>query len=238
MTVQLADSRSLPLGRIDGTLPDPIRGADEGGWPPGEVIVTRHKFSLGPDLDTPLAGRIEVSLKDEAATFLQPVNMSGNTLSKEIARFTIRPTAEPMLEMENVSPVEAMWQIPGSGGEISLRGYLISPASPAPGQSIQVKLFWKTNRPITEDYLIFVHILDEAGQIKAQNDSIPRSGAYPTSWWLPKLVIEDTHPLDLPGDLTGGKYQIVVGLYGAEDGTRLLRTDGSDNLNLTRFKIP
>jgi hypothetical protein len=128
--------------------------------------------------------------------------------------------------------IEAHWQ-----NGIILRGYSISPTELQPGETINVSLFWETKQPITEDYVVFAHLLDEKGQIKAQSDSAPRAGAYPTTWWQPRQIIEDVHQIVLPEDLSGGVYQLVVGLYRSEDGTRLSLTDGNDSLWAGKIEI-
>ncbi|MEW5961708.1 MAG: hypothetical protein AB1801_28655, partial [Chloroflexota bacterium] len=216
LTVQLADSRLLPLGRSDSTLAPPA-------WLPGEVKTTRHTFELAPDLDAPLAGRLEVALRDEAEISWPPTTQAGAALEPVIDYFTVAPVAWPRLD--RLASIEATWR-----HAITLRGVRL-PSSPVqPGGSIPVSLFWQTGRPLAANYLVFVHVLDPAGQIKAQNDSLPRAGAYPTPWWLPGVLIEDTHRLDVPPDLPAGQYQLVVGLYTAPGGARLPLSDGRDSL--------
>jgi hypothetical protein len=222
LTVQLADSRSLSLGRVDSTLTPPDHGEIGPRWLPGEVKTTRHELELPPQLDPPLAGRLEISLRDEAEVFLPPTDLKGGQLDPVAAYFTVAPVGWPALD--NSTPVKAAWQ-----NGITLRAYTLSPARPQPGESVRVSLFWQADRPVAEDYVAFVHLLDDTGHIEAQNDSLPRAGAYPTRWWLPAIVIEDTHPLLLPADLAAGGYQLAVGLYRAEDGRRLLLTDGRDH---------
>ena len=55
MTIQLADSRRLSLGRTDLILSPPDHGEAGRRWLPGEVKTSRHGFKLSPDLDPPLA---------------------------------------------------------------------------------------------------------------------------------------------------------------------------------------
>jgi hypothetical protein len=217
LIVQLADSRSIELGRSDSQLPPP----EQARWLPGEVIATDHRFSLAASLEAPLAGQIEVRLKDQANIFLDPSTLAGEKAEPVIARFTVAPPAWPTAT--NATPAEAIWQSE-SGREVALRGYTLAQT----GQELLVGLLWEARQPLTEDYTVFVHMLDEAGQIVSQNDSLPRAGAYPTLWWQPGQVVEDGHSLFLPEDLPAGDYRLVVGLYRSEGGQRLLRADGSD----------
>ncbi len=228
LIVQLADSRSLPLGRHDSVQP-----AEK--WLYGEVVMTSHNFKIPADFKGPVAGRIEVQLKDEADIFLQPTTQTGQKLDKVVDRFTIAPERWPALDQ--TLPVSAAWQTEAAAGSIVLQGYTVSPAQPQPGASMTVSLFWVAGQSIAEDYMVFVHLVDEQGQIKSQSDSIPRAGAYPTSWWLPGNVVKDTHTLALPEDLPAGDYQLVVGFYRPEAGSRLLLRDGQDSFRVDTVEI-
>ena len=231
LTVQLADSRSLPLGRIDSRLPP----TGQAHWLPGQVMTTTHQFPLAPELDAPLAGQVEVTLKDPLEVPLRPTRLNGEKLDQVVARFTVVPPSPPTLE--GVTPTEATWQITGPSKKIRLLGYQVSPAQAQVGESLSVSLFWQTDQPVGDNYVVFVHLLDDTGQIKAQNDSLPRAGAYPTQWWLPGLVVEDSHLLMLPEDIPGGRYQLVVGLYQAENGMRLELANQTDNFTLETIDV-
>jgi hypothetical protein len=218
LTVQLADSRALEVGRADQTLP-----VDR--WLPGEIVANRHHFELAPNLDAPLGGHIEITLKNPAQVKLTPATRAGNRLDQAIARFTVAPEVWPAPPQG--TPPQAVWQ-----NGVALAGHTINWPPPEPGQPLPVTLFWQTGQPVNENLMVFVHLLDDRGQIVAQNDSLPRAGAYPTLWWQPGSVVEDTHPLELPPYLPPGEYQIVVGFYQAENEGRLLLTDSTNSLKV------
>ncbi len=233
LTVQLADSHSISLGRADALLAKFNPQAPAGQrWFPGQLKTTTHRFTLPPQLKSPLAGRIEVSLANDAEVALPPATRAGQPLDKVIGRFTIAPQTWPAPANLTPPPAEARWQ-----NGISLAGYATTPAQPRPGSQLTVNLFWQTGQPITDDYQVFVHLVNAAGQLVAQNDAVPRLGAYPTPWWLPGVIIEDGHPLALPPNLPPGAYQLVVGLYRTADGARLPLAQGGDNLPLGRLEI-
>ncbi|HXV42709.1 MAG TPA: glycosyltransferase family 39 protein, partial [Anaerolineae bacterium] len=167
LTVQLADSRSLPLGRIDAGL------SPHNGWLLGQVIPTVHEFELAADLTAPLAAQVEVTLQNEAEVLLRPTTAAREPLEASIARFTIAPEHWP--EPVEGRPVEVNWQ-----NGLALRGYKLWPEAARPGENLTVSLFWQADQAVAENYVVFVHLLDETGQIKAQNDDLPRAGAYPT----------------------------------------------------------
>jgi hypothetical protein len=223
LIVQLSDSRSISLGRDDSEPP-----INE--WPHGQVSTTQHHFALPSELDVPLAGRVEVTLLNELEVPVPITTITGESQDTEMARFTIAPETWPGLPESQA--VGAMWQ-----NEIRLLGYSGSPAQVQPGETLPVSLFWETQQPVVETYVVFVHLVDEAGQIKAQNDSLPRAGAYPIPWWQPGQVVEDVHPLVLPEALSAGVYQLIVGLYRPEDGARLQLSDGRDSFVVGTIQV-
>jgi 4-amino-4-deoxy-L-arabinose transferase-like glycosyltransferase len=74
----------------------------------------------------------------------------------------------------------------------------------------QLDLRWRTTRPLSKDYTVFVHV-ERDGTTVAQDDRAPGAGYYPTSWWRPGDEITDTHVLDAPYDPTG--HRVWVGWY-------------------------
>ena len=67
--------------------------------------------------------------------------------------------APPAVNTEHASPVKAQF-----GESILLDAYEIS-AQPAAGQPLDVTLYWQALSPPPDDYTVFVHLLDEQGQI-------------------------------------------------------------------------
>jgi hypothetical protein len=112
------------------------------------------------------------------------------------------------------------------GESIELMGYslpenAIDGGRIQPGQEVTVTLHWQALDPLVEDYTVFVHLLDEAGQVRAQHDGRPVNGRYPTHSWLPNQIVQDETVLVLDSDLQPGAYRISVGMYELETGRRL-----------------
>lgn len=232
LTVQLADSRLITLGRYDGELISP----EEKRWFPGEIITVQPQFELRATLDPPLAAQVEIQVLNQVSVEWLATDSAGAPLDNKVVRFTIGPEIWPTLtdlaQSPPFQPIKATWP-----NGIELRGYSLAPQRAQPGETLQVTLFWQTSQPVADNYIVFIHLLDDQAQIKAQNDALPRAGAYPVLWWQPGVVIEDVHRLVLPPDLSSGVYQLVVGLYRPESGQRLLLDDGADNLALGRAEI-
>ena len=74
---------------------------------------------------------------------------------------------------------------------------------------ICVELQWSTTSQLPADYTVFVHVLDQNGQLVAQSDLQPGGGYVPSSSWSIGQPIIDRHGVVLPPALTPGTYQIV-----------------------------
>ena len=75
-------------------------------------------------------------------------------------------------------------------------------------------------------YFVFLHVVDEQGQIVAQHDLGPgKRGKQPTTSWLPGEVVLDPVDLSLPPDLSPGLYTLRLGMYLPPAGPRLLVLD-------------
>ncbi len=103
------------------------------------------------------------------------------------------------------------------GDAISLQGYTLAQKELAPGDILQITLFWQTAVPLTQRYKVFLHLLDENGQLVTQHDSEPGGALKPTHTWPSNEIIRDNHGLLLPVDLAPGRYTLILGLYDIAD---------------------
>jgi hypothetical protein len=104
---------------------------------------------------------------------------------------------------------------------------LVEAATPAaiisPGDSVPVELLWQAAPDFAaEPLVVVVQLLDQAGQVAASLEAEPLGGRYPTTQWQPGELVRDRHTLLLPVDVAPGKYKLIVGLYRAADGQRLM----------------
>lgn len=86
-------------------------------------------------------------------------------------------------------------------------------------------LYWQVNQPDNRNASIFVHLLDEAGNLLGQADGVPYNGLYPPANWLPGQIITDDRPLPQ----TGPPAAIAVGVYNPDTGQRLPAVDSRGN---------
>ncbi len=83
--------------------------------------------------------------------------------------------------------------------------------------TLTLDLFWQVNQETNLNYRVFVHLLDENGQIIAQSDGEPAQWKRPTTGWLSGEIITDRHTLPPPLST----HTLTIGLYNPTTGERL-----------------
>jgi len=112
------------------------------------------------------------------------------------------------------------------GDQIALLGYNAPVTVAAPGDTLDLTLYWKALRPLDIEYQVFVHVLDADGLLVTQSDKI-NPGEFPTHRWPTDKYVPDVHRLALPDGLPTGVYTVAAGLWVQSDGWRLPVLDGS-----------
>jgi hypothetical protein len=185
-------------------------------WPPGIVLPDRHRLLLPPDL-APGRYRLQVGLGGATG---------GDSLALDYVWIGQRP-APPRPEYA----AEATF-----GGGIRLLGYDLEAGSG--GEGLVLTLHWQAVAPVEQDYTVFVHLVDAAGEILAQGDGPPLAGGYPTSYWRPGEIVVDAHLVEFGGTVEGDR--LLVGLYTLDNGRRLPVTAGpyagQDYVSLDTFE--
>lgn len=116
------------------------------------------------------------------------------------------------------------------GDDIRLLGYTLRAADLRPGDIVQVTLFWETAVPLSTRYKVFLHLLDEHGQLVAQRDSEPGGGLALTTTWPPRETVVDNHGVLLPVGLADGRYTLMLGLYDFADPAARLPVQGAGDV--------
>jgi arabinofuranosyltransferase len=101
------------------------------------------------------------------------------------------------------------------GEQIRLLGYDLQP--PAAGEPLRLTLYWESLAADMPPYHLFIHLMDEQGEIAAQVDRQPFYELAPTYLWQPGDRIRDPHEIMVPP----GRYQLSVGVYSQETMMRL-----------------
>jgi hypothetical protein len=216
----LVADTGTPLADLDYS-PLPLHA-----WHPGDVIVNR--FTL-PVPEEAVAGRYWVDVGRYRRPELTPIRLvSSDALpgatSLRLGPVTIPPFGQPSRGFVSASAV--------FGNQINLDGWKIQKRP----DLLLVTLRWTPVVNPIEQYTIFVHLLDDNGQIVAQNDSEPSGGAYPTSTWETNRAVSDTHEISLDR-VPPGRYRVEIGIYQASTGRRL-PVGAGDSAILTTVEVP
>lgn len=105
--------------------------------------------------------------------------------------------------------------------EITLVGYSLAGEVIEAGEVLRLTLFWQAGSEVTEDYAVFVHLLDDEGRLVAQRDSEPVGGSRPTTTWITDDIVSDNYGLFIPEDTASVRYRLMVGMYLPATGQRL-----------------
>jgi hypothetical protein len=122
-------------------------------------------------------------------------------------------------------PKWELWFVPHKtaytfGSLLELKGYEIETQPDA--SHINLTLYWQAAGKPDFDYSVFVHMIDESGQMVAQKDHAPgtEQDYPPTKWWAGD-IIADEHIITPPSQPDRGTYSFRVGVYRWDTGERL-----------------
>jgi len=182
---------------------------------PGLQFTDVYPLKLEADVPKPIVARVTINLFDyysDSRSGFPALDTSGQDVTPTVGQIKIVPTPWPAYRPTQMARVNF-------AGSIALTGYDLSP-SLSGGDEGNITLYWESLAPVNEDYVVFLHLLDSAGQVITQADGPPTGNAYPTSWWAPGEIIADSHPLPAAGDAV----RLRLGLYDLNSGQRLAIT--------------
>jgi hypothetical protein len=101
------------------------------------------------------------------------------------------------------------------------QGQAVERAEVKPGDELRLSLYWQAERPIDAEYVVFVHLLDETGWLRGQQDNQPRRGTFPTRAWIPGDLVVDAYTVPVAADAPPGTALLEIGMYDPASGERL-----------------
>ncbi len=126
---------------------------------------------------------------------------------------TLPSTVTEAVLKSEAQPAEATF-----GGSMQLVGYRIGAPRVAPGDNLEVSLYWKAVAGTTLHWTGYAHLIDSQDRIYAQHDSIPLNGAYPTLFWRNGETWREDYQLPVEADAPDGVYRLQVGFYSLQTG--------------------
>jgi 4-amino-4-deoxy-L-arabinose transferase-like glycosyltransferase len=190
-------------------------------WKKGQVIEDLYHVRASLMFPAPGLARIYVALYTYPEEVYLPILDDAGTPVDHAAIFgtlPVDPAESPVYSAQH----ELRYQV--SDG-VALEGYDLEESLFSTGYGC-VTLYWRALSDITEDYSVFIHVLDEQDRIVAQSDSQPRGGSYPTGYWREGEIIADQHCISFPANVRTGSYRVFAGMYLLENMQRLPVFDG------------
>lgn len=193
-------------------------------WEVDDIICDDYEVPLFSRVQTPVAARVEVGFYDLASMKrLPPSDSEGHPLGQVIAgRVKVVPRKWPRYEIETPSddrvPIRVHFTL---GEKFALKGYDLTSVKVTPGGELHLTLYWQAIDEGSQNYTVFVHLIDQEGQLWDQADAQPLGGYYPTSFWGAGELIQDEYTLSFPPQAAPGTYDIEVGMYLLTTGERL-----------------
>ena len=205
---------------------DTQRNAPQNNWPERPLIETNYVLTTTADMP---AGAYQVNVSFQDLETSDPwLSIQNNEINFIFDRIPLGFVVVPWQgDMSQAQPVGAnfgeqiellAYKAVGAEGQEASSGTAVSVQ---PGTTLDVTLYWQARRPPDNNYTVFVHLLDQAGQLVVGHDSQPMAARYPTRLWTPAETVFDPHSLTLPPDLPAGFYALQTGLYQLKTGERL-----------------
>jgi len=189
----------------------PVASSSTAVWDTATIYVTRRTLSIPPNAAT---GRSPLEVLVQPGRNGSPLSARGPT--GEVLGRAPRVASLLVGQASIAEPSEVSARHPRReilGGTIALLGYDIASARVRPGETVMLTLYWQATQGVDGNFTVFVHVLNEEGQVMAQQDNEPNGGQYPTSAWVPGEVIRDTYAIPLPPELPSGRYLLSIGMY-------------------------
>jgi 4-amino-4-deoxy-L-arabinose transferase-like glycosyltransferase len=184
-------------------------------WRPDEVIVDRYRLEIPERVERAHAWRVVAIFYRLSDGERLPVTVAGQPAGEMLGLGMVRVGASEPLDVPSQARMEPA---PVFGETIALQGAQVTLVEKA---EVRVSLWWKALAAPDKDYTVFVHLLDDDGQLVGTGDGPPLWGGFPTRTWQFGDGILDEHVVPLSPDLAPGDYAITVGWYDPATGARL-----------------
>ncbi len=216
--VHLIGADGVRWAQSDGA---PIKGfLPTTNWVAGETIRDVREMILPSGTPTGRY-RLEVGMYDpDSLERLTATDKSGTVVGDRIVLDYVQVERE-----SSEAPAPQHQSVANLGDLVTLLGYDLSTAVVGASEPLGVVLYWGADTALEQDYTVFVHLTDDAGEIWGQSDSQPEKGFYPTSYWDVDEVIRDEHEVIVDRGTPPGMYSVEVGMYLLGTGERLPHVD-------------
>ena len=199
-------------------------GAATSGWQAGVVWPDGHDLTI-PPTTPPGYYRVELGFYDPATQELLPAVQpaTGAALPDLVTVDTLQVGDLPPLPRAALTPPVTL----GDAAALLAAAGLPAAGTLAAGDALTLRLHWRGQDWIANDYTAFVHLVGPDGGLVAQVDRQP---ILPTSAWAPGQRVVDSFTLTLPPGAVPGDYTVYTGFYDLATGARLPVAQGATSL--------
>lgn len=86
----------------------------------------------------------------------------------------------------------------------------------APGDTLELTLYWRAIRPLTANYQVQVSLRDSSGSLAWNRTALRNPGDYPTQRWPRSQYVVDPYRIQLAQSIVPGEYQIAVEVFACD----------------------
>jgi 4-amino-4-deoxy-L-arabinose transferase-like glycosyltransferase len=206
------------------------RDAEPGGgakitthWQEGEQIIDNYGLPILPGTP-PGEYRIEIGMYGLDDGQRLPVIEDSEPVGDHVILQSVQIAPAPAPPPASVLDMDARLHL--SFGDLTLLGLRLvklgfahQPDAPLRGGDVaHLTLFWRADRPSSEDLLLQLSLQDQEGRTWLEHPTPITSGQYRASSWRVGETIRDQHNLPLPPDLPPGRYRLTVAAEGLHSG--------------------
>jgi hypothetical protein len=205
--LHLADGENRLLYQFDGV---PAQGRHPTRqWQPGQIFADSYTISVG-EITAPGLATFSLGLYpyNDPTQRLAVSDATGAPVGDRVVLGQVRlhPEPETTPEVAEAAPL-ATWE-----QGITLQSVEVLPDTQ--GRPAGLRLRWRSNETLYQDYTLFAQVLDRQNRVLAQIDQQPQAGAWPTSTWRAGDVIDDQLEFMAAPDANLDDWQqVIVGWY-------------------------
>jgi len=153
-----------------------------------------------------------ISLPDDSDLLIYKKQMNGDNVSNISHPFNITFSDKIRFLGYNMERVNT-----NTTKELELIGRITN--------TYKITYYWKCLEPMDKNYMIFVHFIDNKGNIIFGQDHNPVYGTYPTSDWIPGTIYQESYFVSPSGNVPDGTYSMGIGFY-TTSGEKLVPDNG------------
>ncbi len=240
------DGLDVPSTIRPGT-PLPVRysGYADGAGPEFLFVPTHATSSFVFPSTRPAERRVAASASVARAVEMDAATETGPHVlialatgeSGAVCGWPARPSTGCVLARVEVSGAPLPQGAANFDDQLALLDITVDESAFVPGGLLPLTLTWQGLAPMSEDYTVFVQVLDAADRIVGQVDAWPVQGTRPTSSWRPGEAVVDPHLVQLSADMPPGEYRLITGLYLLATGRRLPVVDEAGSPTADRVEL-